>query len=425
MTLRHALALGALALLPALPATAAQTYRLPGDDVYIWNPAGEVRIEATTGTAVEVVVTLQGSDARELTINDQALNGRPTLRVLYPGHTIIYPPMGRWSNSNTNVHGDGTWGDHSGWSGHRLTVKGSGSGTEGWADLVVRVPKGRKVSVFSIAGSGEVRGVDGNVSFDGGSGGAQVEDCRGKHTLDLGSGGVEVNGFKGDLNVDTGSGSVKVNDVEGPSVRLDTGSGGVTGDDIVADELLVDTGSGSVELSRVDARRGQVDPGSGGVEMGLLTSTPDLDIDTGSGSVRVTLPSNLSARLHIETGSGGIRSELPLTIDEKDTGILRGTAGSGAGRLHVDTGSGGVSLLASNVSAPSKGKTTKGRRCGRGRSRAGPRAAATRQRLEALPHRIPQNQDHPPEQIETSSRARPGPSVREAREVRRDTRGKP
>jgi lia operon protein LiaG len=359
MILRHALMLGALALLPAIqsPALAAQTYTLTGDDVAIWDPAGEVRMEAATGNAVEVVVTLQGKDAGDVTVSDKALGSRPTLRVLYSGHTIIYPPMGRWSNSNTTIRDDGTWGDHvNGWSGHRLTVKGSGSGTEAWADIVVRVPKGRRVSVYSIAGSAEIRNVDGKVSFDGGSGGAQAENCRGTLSLDLGSGGVEVNGFRGELNVDTGSGSVKANDVNGPSVRLDTGSGGVTGDGIVTDDLLVDTGSGSVELSRVDAKRAKVDTGSGGVAMGMLTATPDLDIDTGSGSVRVSLPTTLSARLHIETGSGGIRSELPLTIDEKDTGILRGTAGGGAGRLHVETGSGGVSLLAANVSG-STGKS--------------------------------------------------------------------
>ena len=359
MTLRHALTLGALALLPALqsPALAARTYTLTGDDVAIWDPAGEVKIEAATGNAVEVEVSLMGSDAGEVKVSDQALGGRPTLRILYPGHTIIYPPMGRWSNSNTTIRDDGTWGDHvSGWTGHRLTVKGGGSGTEAWADIVVRVPKGRKVSVYSIAGSGELHNVDGRVLFDGGSGGAQAENCRGTLSLDLGSGGVEVNGFRGELDVDTGSGSVKVSDVNGASVRLDTGSGGVTGDGIVTDDLLVDTGSGSVELSRVDAKRAKVDTGSGGVEMGLLTNTPDLDIDTGSGSVRVSLPTSLSARLHIETGSGGIRSELPMTIDEKDTGILRGTVGGGAGRLHVDTGSGGVSLLAANAPAPATGK---------------------------------------------------------------------
>jgi hypothetical protein len=46
-----------------------------------------------------------------------------------------------------------------------------------------------------------------------------------------------------------------------------------------------------------------------------------------------------------------------MTIDEKDTGILRGTVGAGTGRLHVDTGSGGVSLLASNVASSSRTKT--------------------------------------------------------------------
>jgi DUF4097 and DUF4098 domain-containing protein YvlB len=104
----------------------------------------------------------------------------------------------------------------------------------------------------------------------------------------------------------------------------------------------------------VDARRAKLDTGSGGVELGLLSRTSDLDIDTGSGSVRVTLPADFSAQLHIETGSGGIHSDLPVTIEEKDTGLLRGTMGSGTGRLHVDTGSGGVTLLAGGTT---RGKT--------------------------------------------------------------------
>src|SRR5436190_20452439 len=122
MTLRHALMLGALALMPALqsPALAAQTYTLTGDDVAIWDPAGQVRFEAATGSAVEVVVSILGHDAGEVSVNDKALGGRPTLRVLYSGHTIIYPPMGRWSNSSTTIRDDGTCGDHANsWSGHR------------------------------------------------------------------------------------------------------------------------------------------------------------------------------------------------------------------------------------------------------------------------------------------------------------------
>lgn len=354
MTLRRIALLGALALLPALasPALAGRSYSLTGDDAAIWNPAGQVRVEAASGSTVEVEVTPMGRDAARLTVSDQPLGGKPTLRVLYPGSSIVYPAMGRWSNTSTSIRSDGTWGhgmNGLSFLGRRLTVKGGGSGTEAWADLVVRVPRGRKVSVYVLAGSGEIRNVDGRLSFDGGSGGVQVEKCRGSLSLDLGSGGVEVAGFDGDLNVDTGSGSVHVSGVRGRSVRLDTGSGGVTGELVVTDDLLVDTGSGSVEMSEVDAKKAHIDTGSGHVELGMLTRSPDLDIDTGSGSVRVSVPQDFSALLHIETGSGGIRTELPVTIEEKDHGLLRGSVGNGAGRLHVDTGSGGVALLAGGV----------------------------------------------------------------------------
>ncbi len=350
MNLRHVAMLAALVALPALstPVFAAHTYSLTGDDIAIWNPAGEITIEPATGKVVEVVVNEMGRDAARLSVSDAALGGRPTLRVLYPTRQIVYPPMGRFSNTNSDIHSDGTWGgDNNIMSllGRRITIKGGGSGTEAWADLVVRVPQGRKVSVYSLAGAGQIHNVDGNLLFDGGSGGVQVEKSRGRLKLDLGSGAVSVAGFDGELDVDTGSGSVHVTEVRGASVRLDTGSGAVTGQHITTDDLLVDTGSGGVELTAVDAKRAKVDTGSGGVTMGLITRTPELDIDTGSGSVRVSVPQDFSARLHIETGSGGIRSELPMTIDEKDKGLLRGSVGNGAGRLHVDTGSGGVSLL--------------------------------------------------------------------------------
>jgi hypothetical protein len=360
IVLRHIATLAALALLPALaaPAGAATKYSLTGDDVAIWNPAGEVHIEAATGAATEVEVDAQGRDAAQLKINDQPLNGQPSLRVLYPTDHIVYPKMGMWSNTNTSIRSDGTWGtgdNHSGvMFGHRLTIHGSGSGTEAWTDIVVRVPKGRKVSVYSLAGAGQIQNVDGKLLFDGGSGGVEATKCRGWLSLDLGSGSVQVTGFEGELNVDTGSGGVHVSDVHGARVHLDTGSGSVTADRVSADDLLVDTGSGSVSMSQVDTKRGKVDTGSGGVELELVSQTSDLDIDTGSGSVRVRVPNNFSARLHIETGSGGIRSELPVTIEEKDTGLLRGTVGSGTGRLHVDTGSGGVSLLASAVAKTGK-----------------------------------------------------------------------
>ena len=348
-------ALAAALIAAALAGSAharAFTFTLSGDDASIWNAAGLVRLEAASGSNIEIEVTTQGRDADQLRIDNAPLDNHPTLRVLYPTNRIVYPPLGRWSNTTTSVHPNGTWGKGlGGWSSRRIEIKGGGSGTEAWADLVIRVPRGRKLSVHSIAGSGEVRNVDGRLLIDGGSGGVNVEQCSGELKIDIGSGAVKVAGFEGVLDIDTGSGSVDVSDVRGASVRLDTGSGGVAGQRITTSDLYVDTGSGSVSMLALDAKKGKIDTGSGGVTLALLNRTADLDIDTGSGSVRVSVPPDFGATVYLKTGSGDIRTELPMKIDVKDDGVLRGSVGDGAGRLGVDTGSGGVTLLASGGSA--------------------------------------------------------------------------
>src|SRR5437763_667887 len=109
MSVRTLAALAALALLPAVatPAHASRTFSFTGDDVAVWNPAGQVRIEAGSGGAVEVQVDLQGRDADRVRLDDQSLGGRPTLRVLYSDARVVYPPMGRWSNTNTTMRSDG------------------------------------------------------------------------------------------------------------------------------------------------------------------------------------------------------------------------------------------------------------------------------------------------------------------------------
>ena len=266
-------------------------------------------MEAASGSNIEIEVTTQGRDADQLRIDNAPLDNLPTLRVLYPTNRIVYPPLGRWSNTTTSVHPNGTWGKGLGGRGsRRIEIKG------------------------------------------GGSGGVNVEKCSGELKIDIGSGAVKVAGFEGVLDIDTGSGSVDVSDVRGASVRLDTGSGGVAGQRITTSDLYVDTGSGSVSMSALDAKKGKIDTGSGGVTLALLNRTADLDIDTGSGSVRVTVPPDFGATVHLKTGSGDIRTEVPMKIDVKDDGVLRGSVGDGAGRLGVDTGSGGVWLLASGGS---------------------------------------------------------------------------
>lgn len=246
MRLQSLLLAGALFAASATAAMAA-SYTLTGDDVMIWNPAGQVRIEPASGASVTVDVNAQGRDANSLRIETSPVRGHSAFRVLYPNRRIVYPALGRWSNSSTSVRDDGTWGgdrvsDVLGL--RRITVKGGGDGTEAWTDLVVRVPKGRRVTVYSIAGASEIRNVDGALTWDGASGAVQVSSGRGKLKVDVGSGAVSVDGFEGNLDVDTGSGSVTVNNMRGADLRVDTGSGSVTCRNIVADDVLVDTGSG-------------------------------------------------------------------------------------------------------------------------------------------------------------------------------------
>jgi lia operon protein LiaG len=97
-------------------------------------------------------------------------------------------------------------------------------------------------------------------------------------------------------------------------------------DGLVADDLDVETGSGSVriDLARVPTRT---------------------RLDTGSGSVHLGLPATVNADVDIDTGSGGISSDFPVTMNDFGRRQLRGRIGEGGPMIRVSTGSGGVRLI--------------------------------------------------------------------------------
>jgi DUF4097 and DUF4098 domain-containing protein YvlB len=81
------------------------------------------------------------------------------------------------------------------------------------------------------------------------------------------------------------------------------------------------------------------------VEIGFVQSPQDILVDTGSGGVRLTLPSAWAARIELDTGSGEIHSDFRMTVEEMEEDSVRGRVGEGGGTLQVDTGSGDISLL--------------------------------------------------------------------------------
>lgn len=334
--------LGAL-ILGTAPGTAQEAHRLSGAGVAIHNLAGKARIVAGSGSDVVVRITRGGGDASSLRVETGTVGGEATLRVVYPQGAVVYPEMGRSSRTNVRVRGDGTLS--TGGRGDMVEIRGSGRGTEAWADLVVEVPAGKRVALAVGAGDVAARGVTADLRLRTGSGSVDAADVRGEVDVDTGSGSVTVAGARGGVRVDTGSGSVALRDVEGPALGVDTGSGNVRASGVRARSVLVDTGSGSVRLDGVTAPDVRVDTGSGSVEITLLQDADNLRVDTGSGSVTVYAPADLGGHVELDTGSGSLDVDFPLRVTTARRTRLVGTVGDGQGTIRIDTGSGSIKLL--------------------------------------------------------------------------------
>ncbi len=348
-------AVAALAVLVAVPAAApaqqAETFRLPGDEVAVYNLAGKVRVRGGSGSEVAVTVRRGGPDASRLAVRTgevdtyQKAFGRVTsLRVVYPLETIVYGD-GRGS-SEIRVRDDGTFFGYAEGRdrGDKVRIRDSGSGVKAHADLEIEVPKGRAVLVALAVGEVRVENVEGRLHVDVASADVSTKATRGDFVLDTGSGDVSVEEHDGDLLADTGSGDVSLREVAGGDLTFDTGSGDVTGGSIRGDRVLADTGSGDVELDRVRADRFTADTGSGNVTVAFDASPSEVGVDVGSGDVDLTFPQGYGARVEVDTGSGDISTDLSIRVTSISDDELEGTIGDGSGRLVIDTGSGDVRL---------------------------------------------------------------------------------
>jgi lia operon protein LiaG len=355
---RAGLALAAIAL--AVQSASAQTERrtLAGNSVAIYDLVGHVQVEQGSGSEVVVEITRGGHDAKKLSVEVGDLRGRNTLRVRYPDDDIIYPDLGHWSNSDFRINGDGTWGNEDrddrddrgnrgdrGRGDHRVRIKGSGSGTEAWADLKILVPAGKDVAVHIGVGELGATRVSADLRLSASSGRVTVTGTKGNLVAETGSGGVDVRGATGDdVRITSGSGGITSNDVSGKRLRIETGSGGVVGSGLTSEDLDISSGSGSIRVDDARSARSRLNSGSGGIRVGFASPVKTLDATTGSGGVTVTIPGALNAELDIETGSGGIDSDFPVQVNRMERNRLRGQIGDGSGHIRIRSGSGSVHL---------------------------------------------------------------------------------
>jgi lia operon protein LiaG len=334
------------------PAAAQERYQLAGPRVAVYNLVGQVTVEPGPGSAVTVELTRGGASGRALSVERGPLDGRETLRVIYPSDDIRSATRAGGHETELRVRRDGTFGDsrdrgRRGWrEGRQVRISDDGE-FDGRADLRILVPQGQEIEVYLATGRLEATGVRGALWLDAASADVTASGIAGTLSVDVGSGNVDLRDVQGDVHVDTGSGDVDLSGVRGDVVTVNTGSGRVALATVTAGTLTIDTGSGDVDVTSATAPIIRLDTGSGAVRCELLANPELLEVDTGSGSVTLTLPPTYGAVVDLESGSGGIELDFPVQTRRMGHDRISGTIGDGRGTLRVETGSGRVRLLRS------------------------------------------------------------------------------
>ncbi|MGH7606325.1 MAG: DUF4097 family beta strand repeat-containing protein [Gemmatimonadales bacterium] len=339
----------------ALPAAAqSANYTLKGDAVAVYNLVGELRVEPGTGGDVTVEVRRGGADAGRLEIQTGELRGLETLRVIYPADVIVLPEWGRGWSTTLRVRDDGTFGDggdggRRGWrrEGREVRITGRGrNGLEAFADVLVRVPTGKRVALYLGVGKAFVANVDGTITVDAASADVSADHTRGTLQIETGSGNVDLSDAAGDVELESGSGDLTATRVRATRLDLETGSGNITLSDAEAAGLDVETGSGDITATGAKGDAVSFETGSGNVDVTLVAAFQSLSIETGSGDVTLKVPPAVGAEVELETGSGDIDlGGLTLQVRRLERDHITGTIGDGRGRLSIETGSGNVRLM--------------------------------------------------------------------------------
>ena len=333
------------------------------------NLAGSVKLLAAKGDEFEIQAIVKADKSAGLSAAEVAdLIGFYSVKEGGKHHFLVTYPVDEYTKY---TYRDGDHGSRSStrtrYQKKRVSVSGKSrsDSLKVHVDLVISVPAGSELAVKNRVGQIKGSDLSADLNLDTSSGEISIGKSQGSLRADTGSGRVTVAGYTGDILADTGSGSITITDSESGKVSADTGSGSVELKKVHAEEIHVDTGSGRVTLDnasgslKIDTGSGgvtaenivagkvvDVDTGSGSIRVaGNLGAVQKLRLDTGSGRVRVKTDHPLNMMLRIETGSGGIDVDLLDMSDVRSTkSSFEAQLGQGDGQGIIDTGSGGVTI---------------------------------------------------------------------------------
>jgi DUF4097 and DUF4098 domain-containing protein YvlB len=199
----------------------------------------------------------------------------------------------------------------------------------GSAYLTIKVPATAEVDVETVSADISVDGVTGEVDLESVSGDVEVSGAVASLSASSVSGDVRVATATGRSELETVSGKVVVRDAAG---RLEVGavSGEIEIEGGSLDSLTAETVSGSIFCRAVPTGRGR------------------FSLESMSGSIELSVPSDVSADFEIETYSGEIKNDIgprPSRSSEYGPGReLIFTAGAGGARVSIESFSGTVKL---------------------------------------------------------------------------------
>jgi DUF4097 and DUF4098 domain-containing protein YvlB len=204
-------------------------------------------------------------------------------------------------------------------------------------DYTVSVPSSAAVDVKSVSGTVKVSNVQGAVRAESVSGDVITSSTPRLEFAKTVSGDVSLGGVTtdGDLAATSVSGSVSARGLKVRGLELGSVSGSVIISDAACDRLDGKTVSGNIEYA------------------GSLAKAGRYNINTHSGTIRLTLIGSTGFELIANTFSGNIRSDLPITIGGSSRGrddrrqfgpgqSIRGTFGDGSASLSIRTFSGDI-----------------------------------------------------------------------------------
>lgn len=277
----------------------------------------QIKIESPTGLS-EIKTWEKNEFSVQGELDDEALSYE---LVVHDGEVVFEVKMPRRSNSQNR-------------NGSQLTFF---------------VPTNSQVHFGGINTEVVISGVQGGSDIETVNGAIEASDLSGDIRLNTVNGRIKGSKLNGDIRYSAVNGNIDDRDSRG-ALRFEAVNGDLT-TDTEASSLRAESVNGEINFTLANTQRVQINTvnGQANVEVGALLPDAQIEIETVSGSVTLSLPGSLSAKVEVEAHAGGkISNSLTNDAVKKakygPSSSLKFEVGSAQADIEIDTISGHIRL---------------------------------------------------------------------------------